>query len=322
MIRASLLCGSASACPNSSMPPTARTSFAIASRMRTLLLLICLVSAACSRPDPQPQANNAPTVNDTLAQDSIIALERMAEAKRERWDTLPVGPLAARIGRNFVGAPYTPGTLEQVPERLVVNLRTFDCVTFVESSLALARAVKYHAQPTFATFRQELQRIRYRAGIMDEYPSRLHYFSEWIHDNEQKGIVSNITVDLGGVRDARPIHFMTTNRDAYKQLSSDAFFEKAKQNEAELSGRTRYMIPESQIAEAAAKIQDGDVIAAVSTLPGLDIAHTGLALWQNGKLHLMHAPLVGSHVEISEVPLADRILKQEKQNGVMVARPQ
>jgi hypothetical protein len=290
------------------------------------ILLSLFIVAACSSPEPQPQAQNAPTVAastaaDSTTQDSIIAMERMAQAKRERWDTLPVGPLAARIGRTFVGAPYTPGTLEQTPEHLVINLRTFDCVTFVENSLALARTVKYHEQPTFAGFKRELQRIRYRGGALDGYPSRLHYFSEWIDDNDAKDVVKNITRDLGGVADPRPINFMTTNRDKYKALAAEDIYQKIALTEQQLNQRERFIIPEAKINSVASRIQDGDVIAAVSTLPGLDIAHTGLALWQNGKLHLMHAPLVGSHVEISEVPLADRIVRQEKQNGVMVARP-
>ena len=63
------------------------------------------------------------------------------------------------------------------------------------------------------------------------------------------------------------------------------------------------------------------MIAATSTLPGLDIAHTGFAIRIDGRLHLMHAPLVGSVVEISERPLADRILTIQAQDGIMVARP-
>jgi hypothetical protein len=54
---------------------------------------------------------------------------------------------------------------------------------------------------------------------------------------------------------------------------------------------------------------------------GLDVAHTGLALRIDGRLHLLHAPLVGDSVEISEVPLAERILDISGQDGIMVARP-
>jgi hypothetical protein len=69
------------------------------------------------------------------------------------------------------------------------------------------------------------------------------------------------------------------------------------------------------------RIQDGDIIAATSTLAGLDIAHTGIALWRDGRLHLLHAPLAGGVVQISEMPLAERIQRIDGQDGVMVARP-
>jgi hypothetical protein len=83
----------------------------------------------------------------------------------------------------------------------------------------------------------------------------------------------------------------------------------------------RWYIPESRIGAVAAHIQNGDVIAATSTVEGLDVAHTGFAVWREGKLHLLHAPLVGRSVEISDLPVAERILGITSQDGIMVARP-
>ncbi|MCH7857652.1 MAG: DUF1460 domain-containing protein, partial [Gemmatimonadetes bacterium] len=77
----------------------------------------------------------------------------------------------------------------------------------------------------------------------------------------------------------------------------------------------------ARIALVEDRIQDGDIIAATSTVAGLDIAHTGIALWKDGRLHLLHAPLAGGVVQISEVPLAERIQRIAGQDGVMVARP-
>jgi len=68
-------------------------------------------------------------------------------------------------------------------------------------------------------------------------------------------------------------------------------------------------------------LEDGDIIAATSVVEGLDVAHTGLALWVEGTLRLMHAPLVGDSVQISEVTLAERIQRIEGQDGIIVARP-
>lgn len=91
--------------------------------------------------------------------------------------------------------------------------------------------------------------------------------------------------------------------------------------EERLSARPRYYIREEQIAEIAPRIQDGDVIAITSALRGLDVAHTGFALWIDGRLHFMNALLVGEDVRISELPVAERIARIEGQDGIMVARP-
>ena len=52
-----------------------------------------------------------------------------------------------------------------------------------------------------------------------------------------------------------------------------------------------------------------------------ETSFTENGVWVDGRLHLMHAPLVGKSVEISELPLAERILDIEAQDGIMVARP-
>ena len=186
--------------------------------------------------------------------------------------------------------------------------------------LALARVIRA-GDDDFESFQRELARIRYRGGVIDGYPSRLHYFSEWISDNEAKGIVQDITRELGGVADTEPIDFMSRNAGSYPKLADPANLEAIRETERRLSTRTRYVIPEDRIADVAPSIQNGDIIAATSSTRGLDVAHTGLAIWIDGRLHLMHAPLVGKTVEISELPLAQRIQRIEGQDGIMVARP-
>lgn len=299
------------------------------------VLALCFAAAACGGPadreaDPAAEQDGAvpageaaePAALSVTAEDSAIFAQTIAWAREQRLDTLPIGDMMAAIGQRFVGAPYEPGTLDPPgPERLVVNLRTFDCVTFVENTLALARVLRA-GDASFGAFTRELVRIRYRDGVPPTYPARLHYFSDWIASNAEKGLVENVTDELGGVVDPEAIGFMTGHRESYRQLGDTANLRAIEAREAELSARERVYIPEDRIAAIAADIHDGDIIAATSTLEGLDIAHTGLALWVDGALHLMHAPLVGSVVQISEVPLADRIQRIEGQDGIMVARPQ
>jgi hypothetical protein len=297
---------------------------------RGMLTVLALVLAGCSGADEVPDiertGEEAAAVTPAFEvteqpADSIAFEEKIAWATQNRLDTLAIGEAIARLGRTFVGTPYTPSTLElEGPERLIVNLRELDCVTFVENVLAIVRVVRA-GTPDYDSFKRELVRIRYRDGVLSGYTSRLHYFSEWIADNEAKGILDDVTADIGGVRDTAGISFMTGHADAYRQLADTAVVAEIRTIETTLTGRERHYIPEGEIAAAARSIRNGDIIAATSTLEGLDIAHTGYALWIDGRLHLMHAPLVGSVVEISEVPLADRILRIEAQDGIMVARP-
>jgi len=254
-----------------------------------------------------------------------IARDHFEWAVAQRPDTFPrFGDLLARIGERFVGTPYEPHTLEVPgPERLVVNLEALDCVTFVETALVLARLARNGtADDAFATaYRDELTRIRYRGGTLDGYPSRLHYFSEWIADNETAGLVTDLSRELGGVADGSAIDFMSTHPDAYRQLADPDVLAEVVRAEKRISATERYYIPQEEIAAKAHLIRDGDIIAATSTVPGLDIAHTGIALWRDGELRLLHAPLVGSHVQISEETLAERIQRFGGQDGIMVARP-
>ena len=116
--------------------------------------------------------------------------------------------------------------------------------------------------------------------------------------------------------------FMSTHPDAYRQLAADSANRAAIElTEARITSAGRFFIPEDRIAQAADGIHDGDVIAAASTVPGLDVAHTGIALWVDGTLRLMHAPLVGDSVQISDETLAQRVKRISGQDGIMVARP-
>ncbi len=284
---------------------------------------------------PSSQSTEAPPGPTTLPgtdADWAIVQEKVRWAVDEGYAGLSIGDLVLRIGESFLGTPYAPHTLEAPgDERLVIELEELDCVTFVENVLALARFVQTapdellvgvvgNRQRPF--FSRILEDIRYRGGALEKYPSRLHYFSEWISDNHAKGIVRDVSRELGGVADGEPIDFMTTHSDAYRQLGEDpAFLSELSEVEARLSAEPRYYIPEDRIAEVEDGIQNGDIIAATSTVTGLDIAHTGIALWRDGRLHLLHAPLAGGVVQISEAPLAERIQRIAGQDGVMVARP-
>lgn len=279
-------------------------------------------------PRPPMTADEIPLSGSETAQDWEIMLERIAWARSEGLHEADMGEAIARIGETFVGEPYTPGTLEvSDPEALVVNLREFDCVTFVEAAVALARVVQgvapevNDADALRARYIEELTQLRYRHGVIDGYPSRLHYFSEWIADNEDRGRVQAISHLLGGTEVFQDINFMSTHPDAYRQLGEAGNLEIIRQVEQRLSQVPLYPVRQNRVGQFTDDIQTGDIIAATSTVDGLDVAHTGIAIHKDGALRLMHAPLVGSTVEISELPLAERLVGIQSQDGIFVARP-
>lgn len=243
-------------------------------------------------------------------------------------EPLEFGELVGAIGESFVGSAYVPHTLEvDGPERLVVNLQGLDCVTFVETVLTLAHLARTAPEAVDEPERferlyaQALTDLRYRSGLLDGYPSRLHYFSDWIVDNAAMGQVTDLTRSLGGTLDPEPIDFMSTHPDSYPQLADPESLASIRSVESRLNSTPHYYIPEDEIAARAAGIRTGDVIAATSTVAGLDVAHTGLAVWRDGDLLLLHAPLVGESVQLSASPIADRILRFTSQDGILVARP-
>ncbi len=280
--------------------------------------------------DGEPTAAQIPLSGTETAEDWEILLDRIRWARSIGLDTADIGHAVAEIGRTFVGEPYTPYTLEVAgpdgPEALVVNLREFDCVTFVESALAIARTVQRHPgvedrETLERAYAIELASLRYRDGVIDGYPSRLHYFSEWIEDNGRRGTVQSLSHLMGGTEDPERVDFMSAHADAYPQLALAANLEAIRAVEARLAEVARYPVRQNRIAQFEDQIRTGDVIAATSTVAGLDVAHTGIAVRIDGRVHLMHAPLVGSSVEISAKPLAERIAGIATQDGILVARP-
>ena len=263
------------------------------------------------------------------AADWQLFQDKVRWAVAQGLETIPAGDAIAQMGESFVGTPYRAATLEVPgPERLVVNLRELDCVTFVETVLALTKFVRHDGVAALgdslaarARYESYLRDIRYRAGTITGYASRLHYFSDWLATNADAGHVTVITAQLGGVPDLRPITFMTGHAGSYPALQDSSTLVTIAEVESRLSaGQVRYVIPKEAITGVMNGIRDGDIIAAATTVAGLDVSHTGFAIWKEGKLHLLHAPLTGSPVEISPLPLAERIQAISSQWGIMVAR--
>ncbi|MGF1559465.1 MAG: N-acetylmuramoyl-L-alanine amidase-like domain-containing protein [Flavobacteriaceae bacterium] len=232
------------------------------------------------------------------------------------------GKSMVAVGKTFIGIPYVAKTLEiGETETLVVNLHGLDCTTYVENVLAFTMLLR-DGKADFDSFTDLLKTIRYKDGRLDGYGSRLHYFTEWIRNNEKKGLLKDITNEVGGIAIQKDINFMGNHRDLYPFLKDDKNYEKILVTEAELAKETFCYLPKEQIEANEHLIQSGDIIALATSINGLDVTHTGIATREkDGRIHLLHASTGSMKVEVSEVPLAEYLKKIKSNTGILVARP-
>ncbi|NND80563.1 MAG: DUF1460 domain-containing protein [Maribacter sp.] len=245
-------------------------------------------------------------------EDKIIALDGLLEKD--------FGKTIVAVGKSFLGTPYVAKTLEIGEiETLVVNLHGLDCTTYVENVLAFSLLLR-EGKSDFNAFTDNLKTIRYKNGKLDGYASRLHYFSEWIANNEQKGLLKDITAAIGGVAITKEINFMSSHRELYPYLKDELNYKKIQASENYLNNEAICYLPQDQIRANEHLIHTGDIIALTTSIEGLDITHTGIAIMENdGRIHLLHASSSGE-VKISELPLVEYLKKVKKNTGIMVAR--
>ncbi|GAB4424491.1 MAG: DUF1460 domain-containing protein [Bacteroidia bacterium] len=282
-------------------------------RMKRPRLAILLLFAALSA------TASAQTVWCT-AQDRDLCERQLHALDSLGLHDQPMAQIVATVGQGLLGLPYVAQTLEVGDtEQLVVNLREMDCTTFLENVVAFSRLAARDSLG-YEAFLRELEGLRYREGAMAGYPSRLHYFSDWIYVNAQKGLLTDITAAIGGQPYTKRIDFMSTHTGSYRQLADSSFVVAIRATEGEINSRRYHYIPKAGIAAREDSIRDGDLIAITTSVAGLDIAHVGLAIHRQGRLHLLHASSRSMRVEISEQPLADYLAASRSQTGIMVCR--
>ncbi len=271
-----------------------------------------LIMTLATSPFGYSQQITCSTEDKQAFEDKIIEVDGLLEKD--------LGKTMVAVGKTFVGTPYVAKTLEiGETETLVINLHGLDCTTYVENILAFTLLLK-EGELDFSSFTNDLETIRYKNGKLDGYASRLHYFSEWIANNEKKGLLKDITSEIGGKEITKEINFMSSHRELYPLLKVDANYKKIQASENYLNNQSICMLPQDQIEASEHLIRSGDIIALTTSINGLDITHTGIASREkDGRIHLLHASSSGE-VKVSELTLVDYLKKVEKNTGIMVAR--
>lgn len=252
-------------------------------------------------------------------QDKMLVEEKL-QAFSSR-SSLPVAELIPEIGLTFLNTPYVSATLENgLDEKLVINLRELDCTTFAENCLALALTVK-SGRTDFNSFTDQLEKIRYRNGERNLYPSRLHYFSDWIRNNDQKKLIS-AEINQKGVKTGKKINFMSNHPNSYPVLKEhpDLIPAIARQ-EKELTEANMYYFPKETIPNLYKYLQHGDIVGLASNIEGLDVNHVGIIILRDNEFYLLHASQSEKKVVLSASPLTEFLKPVSKNSGIMIARP-
>lgn len=274
------------------------------------LLVFPWTSHGCTPPSP------------LSSEDSTRLKQFFAYATRNNIAKLPVNERIVTIGSFFMSTPYEGGTLEgNSKEQLVVNLRAFDCVTFVDNVLALARLPHYD-EKSINSFLKNLQQIRYREGRIIDYTSRLHYSTDWLHEMIRTGIVTDVTLANGGISFTNKVDFISRNHSKYPVLKRDSsLVSKMIDIERNINSREYYYIPKNRVASIIDYIQEGDIILITTDKKGLDTAHVGIAIRKSGQIYLLHASVTAKKVTITEMPLPSYLEGIPSHSGIMIARP-
>lgn len=227
------------------------------------------------------------------------------------------------IAESFLGAKYKAGLLDRYErETLVISFREFDCVLFVETVLALSRSIALQDY-SYQAFEKNIIDRRYWNGNLNGYCSRLHYFSEWIFDNQRRKNLEDISIALGGISQIKKLDFMSRNRSSYLRLiKNDANYKCIVEMEANLAHQgipTNY-IPKKKIRNIYNQLKPGDIIGITTNLSGLDITHTGLVYYNSDNIvGLIHASPIG---QVTIAPdLYNYVNRIQNSTGITVARP-
>jgi hypothetical protein len=213
----------------------------------------------------------------------------LSQAKPHRTVPARIEALSASL----VGCPYEAHGLvgsAETPEVFTASLEGFDCVTYVETVLALARA----SDP--AGFADELRRVRYDGGRV-EWARRNHYMTDWVRRNARAGIVRPVAAGA-----------LATRKE--KLLNALAGLPARKARFA--------CVPKAKLGAFSPRLKNGDVVLFASTKAGLDVFHCGLLVRKDESWKLRHASRSAGRVV--EDDLAS-FLRANRTAGLIVARP-
>jgi hypothetical protein len=199
------------------------------------------------------------------------------------------------LSQRLLGYPYRTNPLIGSPDTREVftsSLDGFDCVTYIETVLALARA------GSVDDFIEWLRKIRYEQGRI-EWKRRNHYMTTWIRNNVRAGIIRRVSTPT------LPMLSKERVLNVVKGLAVRRI-------------RVR-CAPKRAVPRLAAYCQTGDLVFFVSTRRNLDVFHAGILVRDGESVIMRHASRSQGAVVNQNL---SEFIKANRMAGVILARPQ
>ena len=288
--------------------------------LSAIIMLLVSWSVALAQ---QPYASTA----EDIALAEILFADLNSDAGRKTGPELLVRAALAQLGQDYVA-----NTQEGPEEKLRIHLTRTDCILFVDNTLALVRTVQqYRAGATFEHLAELLEPMRYddarRAEGFAPYATRVHYVTEWIARGEAQGVFRNLSDELGGEADPRPVSFMSAHPDSYAPLSGESDYAKRNRRdisrmEAFVNTLPRSVVPRERIAAAEGEIRSGDILCFATSIDALDYSHVVIAYRAKAgdPLTFIHASSSARKVIVEPRPLRDYLQAYSKISGITVLR--
>lgn len=224
------------------------------------------------------------------AADIQFSSEDQARVGQIEQRLAPVNGFRERIdlaSAQLLGTPYIASTLvggPDTPEKLVVRFDGVDCYTFVDLARALALSTDK------ATFVTTLEKTRYHDGQV-AYLDRRHFLTDW---------VAYAPVNARDVTSSLSLHVQVVRKELNRRADGGVYIKGLAPQPRDIA----FLPPEFLTADVAAKIHTGDVIGIYTKLAGLDVTHTGLAIWKDGVLYFRNASSLKANMKVVDTPLA------------------
>jgi len=199
------------------------------------------------------------------------------------------------LSRRFLGRPYRSNPLtgsSDTPEVFTASLDGFDCVTYLETVVALARASNVD------DFVGWLRKIRYEQGRI-QWRRRNHYMTRWIRNNIREGIFRPLSIP------AVPTLIRKRVLNIVPGLAPH-------------TARIR-CVPKRSAPRLERYLQTGDLIFFASTRKHLDVFHAGIIVRDGERVLMRHASRSQGYAMEQEL---SEFLKANRMAGVIVVRSQ